>query len=366
MIFLERGIHWKTLVRRAYAEERTALILTLIFFSGILLSAGLNTDFPASLGKVKSFYLLPILFALALALFLEKGMEIRSLLRFWTIGSVTASIAALLAASNGWLLYDGRLAGPYTSANYLALLVAPGCLLSIFFFLTEETKRAKWLAAIAVVSTGSALFLTHSYATWAAFIASLLFGTVFSALHRLRLGRKEWIGLLLASGVIIGLLFFESGTEKWSQLVSADPRSSLASRQMIWQVAVDIATDNPWFGIGTGNFQSKYLEYQNRYPAYLEWAVPTPHNLPLHFWLEGGLLTILSWLGLLGLLGSRVWRMLCSIEGGEKRLSIVLSASLVLFYVAYGLVDTPYMKNDLTLALWGSIGLLVASLRLKG
>ena len=47
---------------------------------------------------------------------------------------------------------------------------------------------------------------------------------------------------------------------------------------------------NPLFGIGPGNFQNKYLEYQKYFPPYLEWSAPQPHNIFLAFWLESGLL----------------------------------------------------------------------------
>ncbi|MFZ1682714.1 MAG: hypothetical protein WAU88_01155, partial [Candidatus Zixiibacteriota bacterium] len=41
----------------------------------------------------------------------------------------------------------------------------------------------------------------------------------------------------------------------------------------------------------------------------------------------------------------------------NERLMGALMMTLLLFYLVSGLIDTPYFKNDLALALWGVIGL---------
>lgn len=337
--------------------------LTAIFLMGIGISFAGNTPTFSDLGKLKSFYILPVLLALSIPVLLKDPMKLRLVFQGWVFGILAASLAALVSALEGWFLYDGRLAGPYTSANYLAALLAPGAILSIYFFSTAQRVIMKWLLGFGLFIIGIVLFLTHSYATWFALSISLLFGAIL--FFKTTAGIK-WRFFVLPIILLIGILLTEMGTEKWSQLISADPRSSFASRQIIWGVALNIATDHPWIGIGMANFQDKYLEYQKYYPPYLEWAVPTPHNLSLHFWLEGGIIALAAWLGILLLLVRYVWLSVKTEISIEKRLSIALSATLVLFYVLYGIVDTPYMKNDLVFAVWGSIGLLVASLRLKG
>ena len=101
--------------------------------------------------------------------------------------------------------------------------------------------------------------------------------------------------------IIFGILFFTVSAlffvqkEFFENRVSSD-RSSLSSRTMIWTSALHIARDNPILGIGPGNFQTKYLEYQHFYPPYLEWAVPHPHNILLTFWLYSGILGVIGFL----------------------------------------------------------------------
>ncbi len=335
--------------------------LSLLFLMGTILSWATHAPTLSGLGKLKSFYLLPVFFGLALPFFLKESAKLQLVLRLWAFGTWAAAIAAVVSATQGWLLYDGRLAGPYTSANYLAVLLAPGSVLALYFLATRERSSMKWFAFSGGILTSIAIFLTHSYATWFALAMSLFLGAVLFL--RTTVGMR-WRYVIVPIIFVAGILWFETGTEKWTQLVSADPRSSLASRQMIWTVATDIATDHLWTGIGPANFQTQYLDYQKYYPLYLEWAVPTPHNLWLHFWLEGGMLSIIAWSGIVLFLIWYSWQSFGS-ASAEKRRLIALGVTLVSFYCLYGLVDTPYMKNDLSFAVWGAIGLLMASLRLK-
>jgi len=59
------------------------------------------------------------------------------------------------------------------------------------------------------------------------------------------------------------------GSDKMQNLMHMDSRSSLASRVMIWHSAGKIIVDNPIMGIGPGNFQNKYLEYQKMIKRFL-------------------------------------------------------------------------------------------------
>jgi O-antigen ligase len=272
-------------------------------------------------------------------------------------------MASLSAASFGWYLYDGRLAGLYQSPNYLALLIAPAVLLALQLFqASAKGKREKILLIVSLASVLSTLWLTRSYAACSAVGVALAIALVLGRrLRRFPYGPALLL-IFVASIFIIG----ESGSEKWNSLFSGDDRSSLASRVMIWQSATKIAADSFPLGIGIGRFQEVYLEYQRFYPPYLEWAVPTPHNLSLHFFLEGGVLTLFGWLGCISytlILAGR--SLVLSGPSATRPHFLILGVALLVFYLIYGLVDTPYMKNDLALAVWGTLGFILAAEKIK-
>ena len=132
--------------------------------------------------------------------------------------------------------------------------------------------------------------------------------------------------------------------------INPEDRSSLSSRFMIWQSAWDIGKESWLWGIGPGNFQEKYLEYQTLYPPYLEWAVPHPHNIFLSFWLQSG---FLGFLGFVIICGWTLFRMFLSVSQrtNKKELELFLIGFLFLMLL-WGLVDTPYWRNDLSVLFW--------------
>lgn len=220
-------------------------------------------------------------------------------------------------------------------------------------------KRYQWTIVFLGSATLFSLWATRSYAAWLAVVLACFATWLFW-----RIGGVRSYGAILAVLVLfLGVAFLhERGTEKWQSLVAGSDQSSLASRIMIWQAAVKISVDAFPVGIGTGRFQTVYLENQENFPPYLEWAVPTPHNLYLHFLIEGGALAFIGWIGCVAVVLSRGFRN----RYQEVRSAVVmLGFVLVAFYLVYGLVDTPYMKNDLVLAVWGSLGFYLGALRIR-
>jgi O-antigen ligase len=167
--------------------------------------------------------------------------------------------------------------------------------------------------------------------------------------------------ILLSTLIILALAIASSQTNyyKFQDIKNLSERSSLASRIIIWKSAEKMLENNPVIGIGPGNFQNKYLEYQKYFPPYLEWAAPQPHNLYLAFWLQSGLLGLI---GFLFIVISWIKTLVAHIRHQKNGLSSVSAAILgIMFYILiHGLVDTPYWKNDLSIIFWSTfiLGLL--------
>lgn len=355
-------IGWVQLRKRwvsVVSEWRPLLFFSGLFLCGIFVAFFSNPHALSGWGELKSFYILPIFLLVSLLIFGETRRQLECFLSAWLLGTVAAALAALGAASMGWVLYDGRLASAYLSPNYLAMLVTPGVLLALYFSLVRIDRTARWVGVLSLIVLLPVLWATHSYAAWLSLIVAL---GVFLGLG------KSSPKLLLKICILVALvasifLIRESRTEKWNAILSGSDRSSLASRVMIWRSARQIVHDSlPW-GVGVGRFQEMYLAAQPLYPPYLEWAVPTPHNLYLHFLIEGGLLALIGWLGSVSVVFMAVWKRWKQSRPKQLTAFGALAISLLIFYLVYGLIDTPYMKNDLALAIWGALGLLARSSR---
>lgn len=340
----------------AWKANRFFFLGSGLFLLGASVSFFFNEQTFTGLGMLKSFFFLPVLLASILIFTRSKQNAMEKILWLWLAGLVVAAWTSLIIAMNGWLTYDGRLAGFYKSPNYLAMLIAPGMLLAVYFFFTITNKLLKWGLMFFFTILCVTLLLTGSYG---AIVSSALSLGLFLWLIRdtLPFSPKK---LLLV--VCIAILFMGSvlwPTQKFQTLLQNGERSSLVSRQMIWESAWKIILDNPVVGIGAGNFQHEYLAYQKYFSPYLEWAVPQPHNLYLALWLQTGLIGLYGFGMVVSIL---IWRWYGAWKqknlSREKRFFGALGLSLLTFYLIYGLIDTPYFKNDLVFALWGVIGML--------
>jgi O-antigen ligase len=340
----------------ALLKERKAIFAGIaLIIIGLLLGLW---SFPsvASIGIIKSWFILPIVSA-TLFFASANGVKKRLLVDMTMANGVLVALVA-----SGYLLvqdltYDGRLRAFYESPNHLAMTLAPAAVIIWFVhfrgILTRlirirERKSVRDLAAIALGALFIlALYGTRSYGAWGAVLVSILLGETALMRKCLRHGARTVLFACLA-GLI--LLLSQAGTEKMLGLF--DDRSSLSSREMIWRSAWRIGLDNWFVGIGAGNFQQKYLEYQQFFSPYLEWAVPQPHNLFFAFWLQTGLM---GTVGLVTLLVSLIMRATALLREKQSEDAIkvkIAVVSAILCVIIHGLIDTTIWKNDLGLVWW--------------
>jgi len=310
-------------------------IVTIIVGATLSMLAG--GSYRIGLGIIKSWFVVPIIFAFIVV---EK-MTVKKIL---SVLYDSAFLIAVISWGYVWLgkmTYDGRLEAIYNSPNYLAMYLAPAIIIGSSLF----SERKKYYTFSLAVIAG-AFYLTFSYAAWLAVCVALL-GMFFVKEG----GWVKWKKIGMTILIILTVVFLQLGTSKFRDLIQAQERSSLSSRMMIWTSAGKIIIDNPFWGIGPGNFQNKYLEYQKYFPPYLEWAVPQPHNVWLAFWLQTGLIGLAGFLSLLFL-----WfKTLLGVENEGKKVELMVVGTIMLYILVHGLFDTTYFKNDLAVVFWLSI-----------
>jgi len=318
-------------------------------FTGLLLSTLLNDNWRAGFGVIKGWFVIPVLFSWLVYKSVKSEQDLKSVLTWLYSGIFGVSVTALGYYFAGILTYDGRLSGIYNSPNFLAMYASPAIIIGIFLIKNAmrnvqnySSKFKILLLIISLVIILCVCYLTYSYAAWAA----VMLGLIITALMKnKKINRRA---ILVGLIIILLIIISQWNTEKYGNLREFT-RSSMESRIMIWKSAGKILADNPVWGIGPGNFQSKYLEHQKYFPPYLEWAVPEPHNLYLAFWLHAGLPGIIGFLIL-------IIKWLKDLSKNIKKqknseISAVL-LGIMLYILIHGLVDTPYWKNDLSLVFW--------------
>jgi O-antigen ligase len=349
---------WFSCKQKKYSILNTQYSIPLgLIFIGLLLSLFANKNYYVGFGVLKGWFLLPIIFAIILFDNLKKDESLleKSWLALFLSGAAVSIIGGVYKLL-GILTYDGRLRAFWDSPNQLAMFLAVPFLIGASRFNLEELADLsakgkfepwkRWMVIFGLALIIINLYLTKSYGAWLAISVAL---GVYFCLKYNKISQRRYLAVFLV--ILIFLLSWASFL-KYKSVANLGSRSSLESRLMIWKSAGLMIKDNFLLGIGPGNFQNNYLEYQKYFPPYLEWAVPQPHNLFLAFWLEAGLL------GLVGF----IWLLILFFRDNKKTIANnreagILLLAIMIYILLHGLVDTPYWRNDLAVVFWAMVGI---------
>lgn len=326
--------------KKLWNEYKKYIISAGLIFFGFLFSLFSNytSNLLPGLGIIKGWFLIPIAFFLMTADIFSKDRAV-NIFKAYYLSAFFVAIFSLAYLILGRVTYDGRLEAFFDSPNYLAMYLAPALLITYNLQLITCNFRIKIFYYSALFLMAVSLYFTYSYAAW----ISLIFSVFAIFFIKYKLSFKK---ILLIFAILIFLAFSQIKNDKFLDFISFDSRSSLSSRAMIWRSAGKMIEQRWIFGIGPGNFQKTYLDYQKYYPPYLEWAAPHPHNVFLAFWLYGGLLGIFGFLGLI----FYFFRDILSKE--NKNPARFVALGIMIYILIHGFFDTTYFKNDLAVIFW--------------
>lgn len=340
----------KCFPRQFFQRHKVVSCSILVILAGLFISTFHNNNWQVGLGIIKGWFILPIMLGWVVYEKTKTEEDLKAALKWLYFGILGVAIISLAYFLEGNLTYDKRLRAFYLSPNHLAMYLAPGIIIglylikSVIFKNQSDNNKLKNICAYVFYAASlnviiASFYLTYSYMAWLAVVLGLMIA------HLVKNEKINKQIILIAIIIILLMLVSQWNTEKFANLREFT-QSSLESRIIIWKSALKILKDSPFFGIGPGNFQNKYLEYQKHFPPYLEWAVPQPHNLYLAFWLQSGMLGMAGFLLLI-----IKWLAGIMIRSKNSQEAEVLLG--ILFYVLiHGLADTPYWKNDLAVVFW--------------
>ncbi len=306
-----------------------------LIFTGLFLGTFLSGSCYSGIGIIKGWFIIPIIFLFLASEALE-GERLEKMFQAFYFSALTTAVIAAFFWFFGQTTFDGRLKSFFNSPNYLAMYLSPAIVIGAVLF---EKKKVFYFVSLSFIL--AVFFLTYSFAAWGAVFFSV--GAIF--LLRGKISKKNILAIGAVLVILASFFVLELKAKKMEDFISLDSRSSFSSRVMIWKTAERLIKENIFWGIGPGNFQNKYLEYQKYYPAYLEWAVPHPHNIFLTFWLYSGLLGLIGFLFLLGMF---FWEFFKK----EKSATSFMALGIMLIILIHGLLDTTYFKNDLAVIFW--------------
>jgi O-antigen ligase len=242
----------------------------------------------------------------------------------------------------------------YTSPNSVAIFLEAPFAIAAGFALYSDDRKERGVAAICLVFLLAALLLTLSRAAWLTLAALTLVAVI--TMPNLRVKLAILGGALVGGFAVAQIPYVHQRLAR--QLDFSFKENTFEGRLQIWSDTLRMLRDRPIFGTGLRGYEKVMTPYMtgNRLPELY------PHNLFLAMWAELGLLGLVAFVVLLGMLLWRGWRGFYRAHDFTRPLLWGTSAAFVAVAV-HGMFDTPYFNNDISLEFWIVAALEVAALR---
>jgi len=348
-------INLKTLVIRISSP---IMIWGLLLMLAALISVFVAEDKRAALGLWRAYFVEPYVFSVVIVDLVRRGKSAQ-----WLVWSLMGSGVWLSVMGVSQAVFHqpvtadslhevqlGRAAAVFNSANALALYLGP--LISIAVF--QVIKKKFWCLALV------AIFLIGIYATKSTgaklglgvveglVIVGWLWPKLSSSLRGIIWKLLPWLGGIVLVILTVAFLNVSSFTP---QVHFTYPRTFTDTRTIrlcLWEGTKQVLLQHPITGPGLSGFKAAYTPDRTCDSELLEY----PHNIFLNFWVSTGILGLVAFL----VLQLKLWKIL---KRSEDRLMALGLAAGFGYWVAHGMVDVPYFKNDLAVEFWTLAGLAV-------
>jgi putative inorganic carbon (hco3(-)) transporter len=280
----------------------------------------------------------------------------------FVIGAAVSAAAGMggLTHPDQTLASTGRLSGGVTDPNYLAAVLVPGIILSLFLALTLESTRSRLLVGLCGLISTVGLFLTQSRGG----VIALAVAAVGAIAIAGRLRRQIVVVLLVIAAFASMYLFLVAPPQSLSRITSFTAAgASGTGRTDLWTVAAKTFERHPFFGVGAGNFtvvEQRYAVGLNRDLPRADLVVQAHeqvHNTYLHVASELGAVGLGLFLVTLGIAFRACRRAIV-----QTRRADVSALSRALFVGCFGmLVAFVFLTAQYQKQLWLVIALLLAA-----
>lgn len=380
------------LARREFTVPQSPLSIPLLIFTGWAAVTMLwAPDLKLGLTEVVKWIEIVLAMWFAIDFAGRRGIQwiVIAVLLTMTLQTVIGIYEARLRGSGplGFQLAEGvyRAYGTFEQPNPFAGFIGIGLPMAIVLTVYGATqllrKRPATLqlrpfahvigCGLITLLLATALYLSFSRGAWLG--AATAIGVMIASAPR-----RLWIGiglLTIALALLVGLSsagllsaainarladageLFQLRDVRGADVTAAN--YALIDRQARWQAALNMLADQPWTGIGFGNYPAAYEQYRlMNWPTSLGHA----HNIYLNVAAETGLPGLAAYVFLWVVIVGRTFQTIRRTHGLDRALAIGLLGAWTYLSV-HNLVDNVYVNNT-PLLIGTLLGLLVA-LRLR-
>ncbi len=340
---------WKTAIQ--HVRSSAFFLPGVALVAAALIACFVSPDLRASLGIWRAYFLEPfLLYAVAINVLTTERDWRKMFIGFGCAVFGLTAIAVYQYATGSflptweWTVWATRRAtGTFTSPNSLGLFVVPIALLALGNIIKARKEGKAWKSVgfdlTVLAAAVLCVILSSSKGAMIAFAAGAILLT-----YRL-INKTIW--MVLAAGALIAILFIPAIDQRVSDLVTLQTASG-QSRRALYAGSVQLIKQHPLAGTGLSGFAKAFETVR---PEGFTEKLIYPHDIFLNFWLETGLLGLLSVFWIIVVATKQVW-------SNRQNIAVLAIGAALLAMLIHGLVDVPYFKNDLAMLTW----LLLAAL----
>lgn len=332
---------------------RSVKMWVFLFVVTAVISTFYSPAVRSSLGILKGWIVTPILFGLLVYTARYSDVLVhKKIIRSLIYSGLVVSLLGI-SQIDGFM----RIRSVYDVPNSFALFLVP--ILIIAVWVGIRTKERFYVSSALIMLI--AILGTQSLGACIALLSTLGIGVL---LGRLKLGLRHYV-VVLSVFVLSIFIFFLSGRAEYlaSPFIYGNTANSVTVRLQLWDIGIRLIREHPIPGVGLGQFEGAYQGELHRlfkqeeqlgisvtpYRLASEFVFRDPHNWIISFWLNTGLLGLLSFV-ILNLFVLK--RIKDYFSRSDKKHYYAQAVALALISIlVFGLFDTTYWKNDLA-ALW--------------
>lgn len=335
------------------------LLPLLLLMTGATVGILVAPDLRAALGIWRAFFLEPILFFIVFVDLIRTTKHRNMIIGALGITVVMIGLSAVIQKITGYGIPNPywqqeatrRVTSFYGYPNAIGLFSAPIIILltgrMVSLFRSPYRYRNVWilLTGTAVLLGVLAIFFAVSEGAILATAAGLL---ILGLL--MKDTRKYALMTIIIACIIV--IAYRPATNYASGIISLSDDSG-SVRRIVWHESVMMLGDHPVFGAGLSGYRHRLVPYHEA--THIE-IFMYPHSVLLNFLSETGLIGLTGFLWLLWIFFAKVIPL---IRKDESWLPATLCASMLAILI-HGLVDVPYLKNDLAVLFLIIVGLVVS------
>ena len=334
---------------------------TCLFLLGATISIFTSVDIRAAAGEWKAFYIEPVLLALVIfdTFKKEKDVATRYILFPLLLCGLATSLLAIYQHFTGWMVPHAfwangdsyRVTAWYGFPNGVGLFLAPLIPLALYGC---TTTWKKWKNPVLIVSLLS--LITLPLAILYAKSTGGLVGVIGGIGVLLLIWKKtRWPALIVGATAIMGVFLLPPENPIRIELLAQD-RSGMI-RRGLWSESIALLQDRPIFGAGLASYDERIVPYHETLRKQGIEVYHHPHNILLTLYVNIGLI------GMIGFIMIIIWYFKTGLSYGNTTSAFLIATMTTLLVT--GLVDSPYIKNDLSVFFWLLPPLLLLAMQTK-